>query len=118
MNTYRLYIEVEAESEDEAYAKADARVLEAIREDSTVGNILQNETEEPSAPDKDDEKHIEILQHDIYYWYKDGYKSDMDESDQEHIKKMIEEGYREGELCTTDKDNPDKTHYGWWSIKK
>jgi len=65
----------------------------------------------------DGNKHIKILQHDISYWYRDT-DLDMDDSEQEHIAYVINQGYREGELNMTDPNNPDETFRGWWRITK
>lgn len=65
-----------------------------------------------------DEKTTEILQHRINYWYRDDFDGEMDECDIEHIEKLIKGGYIEGELVTTDPENPDESHWGWWGIVK
>ena len=65
----------------------------------------------------DGNKHIDILQHDISYWYRDT-DLEMDSSEQEHIEYSIGQGYGEEELKMTDPDNPDDTFRGWWSIVK
>lgn len=64
----------------------------------------------------DENKTITILQHTISYWYHEGYEGTPTEIDEEHITKLITEGYIEGELCTMD-DN-ENVHYGWWAIRK
>lgn len=58
---------------------------------------------------------IEICSHQIYYWY-DDVNHEMDESSQEHVKNLLIENYKEGELCDL---LPDQTEVrGWWSIAK
>lgn len=56
-----------------------------------------------------------ILQHDIEYSYRE-WDGEMDESDEEHIEKIIAKGYNQGDLCTADPKSPDEVHYGWWKI--
>ena len=51
------------------------------------------------------ERIIEILQHQINYWYEDDQK--MPEHEQEHVRSQIIEGYNQGQLV--DDDNT-----GWW----
>ena len=61
-------------------------------------------------------KTIEILQHNISYCYRD-YDGEMNETEQEHVKEMIVEGYGQGELCMLGKDG--MTEYrGWWKIER
>jgi hypothetical protein len=59
-------------------------------------------------------REIKILQHRVEYSYRDEYEGEISESDVDHIKGMIDEGYREGELCTF--NDAEETHYGWWKI--
>lgn len=54
-------------------------------------------------------KEIEILQHQISYFYRKSHV--MPEHEQEHVKQMIIDGYCEGEL----NDNGSR---GYWSIKR
>lgn len=55
----------------------------------------------------------EILQHQIEYWFDEDSILELDESDIEHITKMITEGYSEGEL------NHGETEIrGYWKIIK
>jgi len=61
-------------------------------------------------------KHIEICQHNISYYYR-GYNGEMVESEQEHVKEMICEGYNQGELCMLN-DNGTKEYRGWWHIER
>ena len=59
-------------------------------------------------------KEIEILQHIISYWYDND--QEMPEHEQEHVSKMISEGYNQGELnCLSQKDEEIR---GWWKIIK
>ena len=53
-------------------------------------------------------KTIDILQHQISYYY--DRNQDMPEHEQEHVKHMIIEGYTQGEL------NDAGEHRGWWHI--
>jgi hypothetical protein len=52
--------------------------------------------------------------------YVDDYESEsndrIDETAEEHISKMISDGYTEGELHTTDPNDPEVSHRGWWKI--
>ena len=61
---------------------------------------------------------IEILQHKIEFWWRDDIERDLDDCSIEHIKKSIDDGYKEGELNRLiDKDDGVGV-YGWWSIVK
>ena len=61
-------------------------------------------------------KIIRICQHNISYYYRD-YDGDMPESDQDHIKDCIVEGYNQGELCMIG-DGGTKEYRGWWHIER
>jgi hypothetical protein len=82
--------------------------------------IHQREAEE--NPEKDDNaNYTEILQHRIEWWLRgEDAPSELDEGSVEHIKKLIEDGYNQGELFVTGDDGDDDhdaTEYrGWWSI--
>lgn len=52
----------------------------------------------------------------IYTWH-DDYDGELNEADVEHVQKMLEEGYSEGELCTVEEDG-DTEHRGWWKSKE
>lgn len=52
----------------------------------------------------------------IYEWH-DDYDGDMNEADIEHVKKLLDEGYVEGELCTLE-DDGETEHRGWWKSKE
>jgi len=59
-----------------------------------------------------------ILQHDIDFNWDEGEEDrELCEIDIEHIKKQIEEGYQEGELCQTINEEGDEVR-GWWKIIK
>ena len=58
-----------------------------------------------------DHKDIEILNHNIAYWYEDD--QDMPEHEQAHISQLIIEGYSQGQLV----DGEDGDNTGWWEIK-
>lgn len=58
----------------------------------------------------------EILQHKIEYNWRDGSKNYLSFSDIDHIKKMIEDGYNEGELCQL--VGAEGEIFGWWKIIK
>jgi hypothetical protein len=65
---------------------------------------------------KSGNKTVEILQHNISYYYRE-YDGEMPESDQDHIKECIEQGYNQGELCFVGDDG--NTEYrGWWHIER
>ena len=53
-------------------------------------------------------KSIEILQHSISYYYDNNQY--MPEHEQEHVKKMIIDGYSSGQLNDSDDDND---NIGW-----
>ena len=61
-----------------------------------------------------------ILQHGIKFWWRDESNRGLCESDIDHIKKCIEEGYREGDLCQLIHygENEEAEIYGWWEIAK
>lgn len=63
---------------------------------------------------KTDNRTIEILQHNISYWYNED--QEMPECEEEYIKEMIIEGYSSGELnCLMPDDSENR---GWWEIKR
>lgn len=55
--TYRCFVDLKAEDNDEAIEKLDEKVLDAIREESTVGNIVRVQ-EDPF----DDEEEATVLE--------------------------------------------------------
>ena len=67
--------------------------------------------------DKTDNKTIEILLHNISYYFRE-YDGDIDECGIEEISSQIQKGYNQGNLCISDPDDPDEIYYGWWSIDK
>lgn len=59
----------------------------------------------------------EILQHRISWFLRGDDAPDvLGDCSEEHIKKCIEEGYIQGELCVLG-DDGDTEYRGWWSIK-
>ncbi len=58
-------------------------------------------------------KHVEILQHNIDYWYKED--QDMPEHEREHVQEEIERGYSQGQLVDENADTGD-INTGWWTI--
>lgn len=60
------------------------------------------------ANDEDTNNHIEILQHDISYYFADGSILEHGVGDAEHIEYMISSGFSEGKLGTD----------GYWKIVK
>ena len=50
----------------------------------------------------------------IEYWY--DRDQEMPESEQEHVKEMIEQGYVEGQLIYV--DPKDRGNNGWWKIHR
>ena len=66
---------------------------------------------EPEKEKKEKNKHIEILQHDISYWFDDDSELEEGVGEAEHIEYMIGQGYFEGEL------RQDATR-GYWKIVK
>ena len=61
----------------------------------------------------DNNKRIEILQHQISYWYDND--QDMPEHEIEHVQKMIIEDYNQGEL---NDETDTEQNRGWWKIVK
>jgi len=61
---------------------------------------------------------VEILQHNIKYWYKKD--QEMPDHEQDHVKEMIIEGFCEGQLVDNDKTDSagDGSNIGWWKIVK
>lgn len=61
---------------------------------------------------------VEILQHNIEYWYKKD--QEMPDHEQDHVKEMIIEGFCEGQLVDNDKTDSagDGSNIGWWKIVK
>ena len=57
------------------------------------------------------DRNIEILQHNIEYWYLDD--QEMPDYEQEHIKQMIIDGFSSGQLIDT---NGKTENVGWWKI--
>jgi len=62
---------------------------------------------------KEKEKYIEILQHNILYWYSNG--QDMPEHEQEWVKEQITQGYNQGELNDYN-HKARKEIRGWYQI--
>ena len=91
-----------------------------------ISEIEQRLRDKIGEKDKEEEEetniHIEILQHDISYYFDCDSVYNIDkiedgDCEYEHIVYMIGQGYRSGELNKTDPDNPDNTFRGWWEIK-
>ena len=60
-----------------------------------------------------------ILQHIIEYNWDEGYEDlEMNDVDIAHVKKCIEDGYNEGELCQTIDDETGDEARGWWKLKR
>jgi hypothetical protein len=87
-------------------------IFEGDIEDPTI----IREKDEMSVED-DGNDHIDILHHDISYYFSDGSKIEVDDCEYEHIVEMITQGYIEGELCKTNPES-DETIRGFWSIEK
>lgn len=67
---------------------------------------------------QDNDNTVDILQHRVV-WYLRGntpYPTELDESQLEHIKSMIRQGFNQGELLKHDTDG-EMTHRGWWQIR-
>lgn len=58
---------------------------------------------------------IEILQHTIEYNYFGNEKMILPESEEEHIREEIKEGFKAGELRYYDSET-DEEFSGWWEI--
>lgn len=59
-------------------------------------------------------KTVTIAGHAIEYWYTEDVDVSMNEIDIEHVKRLLSEGFVEGELITTSETNPQMSYYGWW----
>ena len=57
---------------------------------------------------------IEILQHQIEYWY--GEDQEMPDHEEDHVRELIIEGYGSGQLI--DEDQGGKMNIGWWKIAR
>ena len=63
---------------------------------------------------KTENRNVFLCQHNISYYYDDDQK--IPEHEEEHVKDMIRDGYRGGELnCLMPDDSENR---GWWSIVK
>lgn len=60
--------------------------------------------------------YVNILFHNVEYWYEDHEGKELQEGDREHIHYMINEGYSGGEINSSD-DETDELLHGWWQIK-
>ena len=60
----------------------------------------------------------EILLHTIEYSWEGDEDHNLQESDIDHIKKCIEDGCNQGQLCQTDEENGEVENIGWWKIVK
>jgi len=60
---------------------------------------------------------MQILQHEIEYWFREDENRKLDECDIEHIEDCIKKGYNQGELCQHD-NKLDQEFRGWWKIQK
>jgi len=60
--------------------------------------------------------HIEILNHDISYYFEDDSEMEFGDDGFEHIIDMICQDYSEGELIKTDPKDEKNTIRGYWSI--
>ena len=58
-------------------------------------------------------KTIEILKHNIDYWYTD--EQEMPIHEQDHIEELIQDGYCEGQLVD-EITNEETANIGWWKI--
>ena len=59
------------------------------------------------------DRNIEILQHNIEYWYTEDQK--MPDHEQEHVKQCIIDGFSSGQLVDVDHET-DNENTGWWKI--
>ncbi len=60
----------------------------------------------------------EIYQNKISYNWEGGQNYELDDSDIEHIKEGIDNGFNRGQLCQTSKENGKVENIGWWFIIK
>lgn len=58
---------------------------------------------------------IQILLHDIKYWYNEHEGLKLLKADEEHIEQEIKRGNREGEIISVHPKTNDSI-YGWWKI--
>lgn len=79
---------------------------------------MEEQRKKDKEAEEDTNNHIEILFHDISYYFDDDSKIELGDSESEHIEYMIGQGYCEGELNKTDKDGNDGIRgiRGYWSI--
>lgn len=66
-----------------------------------------------STKTKQGNKEVEILFHTISYYYDNNQV--MPEREEEHVKEMINNGYKAGELSYLGTDSNEEIR-GWWSI--
>ena len=60
----------------------------------------------------------DVLLHDIKWSIRSNkIVNELDEATEEHIASMIQEGFREGQLCVYDHES-EETFYGYWSIRR
>ena len=57
---------------------------------------------------------IEILKHNVDYWYSED--QEMPDHEQEHVEKMITEGYSSGQLVDVNHET-ELENTGWWKIE-
>lgn len=59
----------------------------------------------------------EILQHRIKFWLEgEDAPTELDEASEEHIERMIRQGFREGELLVMGGEDFQTEFRGWWGI--
>ena len=81
-------------------------------------NIPPYKSDDLNEVEEDANFHIEILQHDISYYFEDGSKMDVLDCEWEHIHYTICEGCCEGDLSKVDTHDEEKTVRGYWKIVK
>ena len=96
-------------AEDEDGKEADIDQLNQEYEDCELSSDY--------IPNGKSEFMVEICAHHIKCIYDDDIPCDeLPESEEEHIRECLNDGYAQGELCYVDKY--DITHNGWWNIEK
>ena len=74
--------------------------------------FIEANREANAKEENEDDRTIEILQHNISYWYNDD--MEMPESEQDYVRHSIEQGCNRGQLVYEEDEKDMNT--GWWKI--
>jgi hypothetical protein len=108
-----LMTELSVKEDCSGFEEAISRLDTAIRELNEVRGAFESRLKDLPPPDR----FTEILQHRIKFWLRgDKAPAELDESSIEHLKRLIDEGYNQGELCLLG-DDGDTEYRGWWNIE-